>query len=336
MSQVGHLPFYLADERCEVAAVAETRPSLVSALVERNPGLRVVGDYREIIEDREISAMVVVAPRPAMAPLTLAVLQAGKHALMEKPMAHTVTQAQSLVDAARSAKVVLSIGFMKRYDGGVIAAHKAFDELMATQRLGRLLFARFYNFSKVYAVPPPQHTRPSERRAERFSEWPLWPDWLPTSHRDTYTWFLNSASHDVNLVHLFFPEKVEVVEGTSRLGDAAVGTLRSGDVPISLEVVKSASGVWMEGAEFLFEKGCLTLRIPSPMATDLSSEVRLQEHAEQMKVTAIVGPAGWCFARQASGFIDTLTGVAPPFTTGEDGVRDLELCESLWRKISGQ
>ena len=334
MSQVGHLPFYLMDTRCEVVAVAESRPSLRAALAARHAGLRVVRDHWAIIEDPTITAVVVSAPRPAMAPLTLDVLRAGKHAMMEKPMAHTAAQARRLVDAAQAANVTLAVGFMKRYDRGVQAARAAFDNLIETQRLGRLLFARFYNFARVYAVSPPPHQRPAESRSERFAEWPLWPEWLPAAQREAYAWFVNSASHDLNLLHFFFPDSVDVVSATSRFGDAVVGTMAVGEVPIVLEIVKSAPGLWLEGAEFLFEKGCLTMRIPSPMATDLHAQVTLHEHADAPREIAIAGPQGWCFARQATGFVDVLTGVAQPMTSGEQGLRDLELCESLWRKIS--
>lgn len=333
MSQVGHLPFYLADKRCEVAAVAESRPSLVAALTAGHGEVRVVRDYRAILEDRTIAAAVVIAPRSAMAPLTLDVLRAGKHVLMEKPMAYTAAQAERLAAAARAAGLVLAVGFMKRYDGGVQAARAAFDELMATQRLGRLLFARFYDFAKVYAVPPPPHKRPEESRTERLAEWPLWPDWLPEAHREAYAWFVNSASHDLNLVHFFFPNGVEVVEAASS-GDAVIGTLTASNVPIAIEIVKSAPGIWLEGAEFLFENGCLTVQIPSPMATDRHAQVSLREQAHGGTQTAIEGTPGWCFARQAGGFLDVLTGAAQPLTTGEDGLRDVALCERLWRRIA--
>jgi hypothetical protein len=44
--------------------------------------------------------------------------------------------------------------------------------------------------------------------------------------------------------------------------------------------------------------------------------------------------AGWCFARQAAGFIDALAGRAQPLTTGKEGLADLVLTEQIWRKIA--
>src|SRR5436190_11460472 len=157
MAQVGHLPFYLDDHRCEVALVCETRPSLVEALAQRLGSHRVIKDYSALLQHDDIQAIVLSAPRPATGPLTLSALNAGKHVLAEKPMAHSVEQARQLVEAASSRQRVYAIGFMKRYDPGIQAAKALFDDTVAEGRLGRLLHARFYDFSSSYAVTPPAH-----------------------------------------------------------------------------------------------------------------------------------------------------------------------------------
>jgi predicted dehydrogenase len=253
---------------------------------------------------------------------------------MEKPMAHTVAQAAELVAAAEAANVMLAVGFMKRYDPGIVAARRLFAELQTTGRLGNLLLARFYDFSRSYAVPPPAHTRPRESRAERFAEWPLWPEWLAESHRDGFAWFVNAGSHDLNLVNLFFAEAVEVVSAVSAANGAVLATLGAGDIPIALEVTRSAVGIWREGIELLYENGRLAVAIPSPMATDQCARVVLEEN-EGSKRTIVATGSGWSFERQAAGFLDALSGQATPMTSGKDGMRDLELCERIWRRIQG-
>src|SRR5262249_51979552 len=163
----------------------------------------IVSHHREILADRDIDAVVISAPRPATGPLTLEALQAGKHVLAEKPMAHSAEQAQRLVDAAAAHRLVYGVGFMKRYGPGVRAATDLFDAVLADGRLGRLLLPRFYDFSNAYAVAPPAHVRPKESRTARFETWPLYPAWLPQRYRGAFAWFLNAASHDVNLLRLF-------------------------------------------------------------------------------------------------------------------------------------
>ncbi len=86
----------------------------------------------------------------------------------------------------------------------------------------------------------------------------------------------------------------------------------------------------------MFEKGRLAIQLPSPMATDRHAIVTLQENEAEPREIAIDSALGWCFERQAHGFVDVLTRGVSPLTTGEDGLRDVELCESLWRKILEQ
>jgi predicted dehydrogenase len=334
IAQIGHLPFYLGDPRCEVRAIAESRPSLVEALTEKFAVKQVVRDHRALLDDPEIQAVVISAPRAATGALTLEALEAGKHVMAEKPMAHSVEQAQRLVDAASRRKLVYAVGFMKRYDPGVQAAKALVEEVVADGRLGRMLLARFYDFSNAYAVAPPPHIRPGESRPERFATWPLFPDWLPEAYRSVYPWFINVASHDINLMRLFFPHGVEVMGAHCDGRSSVVATLRKGDVNIVLEVTKTAAGRWIEGVEFLFEHGRIQVLIPSPMATESVSEVLLDDARRGLVGERVAAGTGWSFARQATGFVDALTGTAAPATSGEEGLADMVLTEQIWRRMT--
>jgi predicted dehydrogenase len=332
MAQVGHLPFYSSDARCALVKICESRPSLVEALAQKYGNDRIIGDYQALLDDSEIRAVVISAPRPAIGLLTLAALSAGKHVLAEKPMAHSVEQAKQLVAAANN--LIYAVGFMKRYDPGIQAAKSLFDQVLAEGRLGRLLLARFYDFSNSYAVQPPPHVRPKESRAERFPTWPLYPTWLPERYRAPYAWFANVASHDVNLLRYFFPQRTEVVSAHCIGDTSVVATLRCGEIAIALEITKSAAGRWLEGVEFLYERGRINVVIPSPMATEAVSEITLDDERRGIVGEHIETGRGWSFARQAAGFVDALAGTAAPLTTGADGLADMILTEELWRRAA--
>lgn len=332
IAQIAHLPFYVSDPRCLLLRICESRPSLVEALGKTFGPERIVGDYRTFLADDDIRAIIISAPRPATGPLTLAALTAGKHVLTEKPMAHSVEQAKQLVDAAAAKNLVYAIGFMKRYDPGIQAAKSLFERVNAEGHLGRLLFARFYDFANSYAVAPPPHVRPQESRPERFATWPLHPSWLPEKYRAAYAWFANVASHDVNLLRYFFPAEVDVVSAHCVADSSVVGTLRCGDTVIVLEIARAATGRWAQGIEFLFERGRIAVSVPSPMATDGVSEVTIDDERRGIVGKRIETGSGWSFARQAAGFIDALIGTAVPLTTGEEGLADMALTEQLWHR----
>lgn len=335
MSQIAHLPFYLRDRRCNVMAVSESRPSLVKNLKKSFGIKNVPSDYRIILDNHKISTVVIVAPRPAQASLVLEALNAGKNVIVEKPSAHTLEQAQSHIKAAEAKDLNFSVGYMKRYDAGVQAAKKQLDTFMLDQRLGRLMFVRFFNFANSYAHTIPPHKRPSESRKSRFHEWPLLPSWMPEQFSTSYTWFMNSASHDINLMHYFFPKELQV-QGAHMTSDGSIITCLSLDhSTIVFELAKCETGSWQQGVEFLFEKGRMTVEIPSPMITDQVSRVTLEENTDNKKNYKLKIPVEWCFESQAKAFIDDFIIGRRSLANGWGAIDDLRLTENIWKSIQG-
>ncbi|WP_439368810.1 Gfo/Idh/MocA family oxidoreductase [Bradyrhizobium sp. DASA03120] len=69
-----------------------------------------------------MSAVVVVTKRRATGPIVLDALNTGRHVQSEKPMACTIVQAASLVEAARRQRLIYSMGYVKRHDARVARA----------------------------------------------------------------------------------------------------------------------------------------------------------------------------------------------------------------------
>lgn len=333
VSQIAHLPFYLGDSRCEVRAVAEARPSLARHLREAFGISQVVTDYRELLADPAISAVVIIAPRAATGPLVLAAIEAGKDVLAEKPLAHTTEQAARLVDAASAGNHLLGVAYMKRHDPGVQAAKRELDRLLASDELGPLLFSRFYDYARDYAHPPPLHKRPEESRTLRFETWPTAPDWLPVERVDDYAWFMNAASHDINLLSYFFPTGLCLVHAAAPTKSALTATFECKGVPLVFELAKSASGAWLQGAEFIFERGRMLVEIPSPMAADRVARILINENLGAAGVRELPVEKVWSFKRQANAFVGNLLERQQPLTNGVDAMNDLRLIEKIWHWI---
>lgn len=336
IAQVAHLPFYLADPRVEVVGVAEPRPSLKAHLSEVVGVARVVDHHSELLDDRRVDAVVLCAPRPATGPLSKIVIEAGKDLLAEKPMAHSVSQAETLVRLAEERHVTYALGFMKLYDPGVEVAKRVVDEALASGRFGKLISARFFNHAKRYAADPPAHQRPLESRAVRFETWPLAPEWLDPGLEQRFAWFLNTASHTVNLMTYFFGhDGLELLHADSPSDDALFSSFGLEEARLHLEVCRTEAGRWLEGAEFLFESGRIVLDLPSPMAAGVVATVTIdsRETGRTDALPQYAEGGGWCFARQATGFVDALTGVTGVRATGLHGLRDMVLIEQIWRRI---
>ncbi len=126
-----------------VASVAEAR--LVFAVdadaerarsaAERYDAPRWSVDYDEALADPAVDAVVLCLPHDLHLPFSVRAAEAGKHVLVEKPMALSEAEARDMVAAADRAGVRLSVGQSTRYG----AAHQRAKTLLSEGRIGRVV-----------------------------------------------------------------------------------------------------------------------------------------------------------------------------------------------------
>ena len=121
-------------QRGEVMAIA-SRDADAAARVAQELGIpRAHGSYEALLADPEVDALYIPLPNHLHLEWTLAAVRAGKHVLCEKPLALTSADAQTMVDAASDAGVLLMEAFMYRLH----PSWGAVRELLASGRIGRL------------------------------------------------------------------------------------------------------------------------------------------------------------------------------------------------------
>jgi predicted dehydrogenase len=104
-------------ERVSSVAVIDTRPDRCAALVRTFPGVRTFSQLREALPF--VDALVVATPPTTHVPIALEAIAAGKHVLVEKPMATTSAGARRLIAASAQAGVVLMVGHTFEHNAAV-------------------------------------------------------------------------------------------------------------------------------------------------------------------------------------------------------------------------
>jgi len=125
-----------------LAAVADSREELAKALA--GPGVRTHTDALALANDPELDAVVLSTPPASHASLGVPCLRAGKHLLVEKPLAATVRECEELVDAAEQAGVCIATGFTLRHTPAAKLARK----LVAEGAIGELDHVRAFHGHK--------------------------------------------------------------------------------------------------------------------------------------------------------------------------------------------
>lgn len=145
-------------KEAQLVAVADTVEECAKNFAAQYGG-KVYTDYRELLADPNVDAVIVATPSGLHAPIGIEVLQARKHALIEKPLALNVGDAEKLIQKAKEVDRCLGTVHPNRYYPNVQKAYKAVKE----GRLGRLSHAvatvRWNRTQEYYDKAPWRKTR---------------------------------------------------------------------------------------------------------------------------------------------------------------------------------
>jgi UDP-N-acetylglucosamine 3-dehydrogenase len=222
VAQRSHLPAYAAVEEADIAAIVSGRIETARVAAERFGVPRVLVTWQDVVSDPEIDAVDICTPNALHAPIAIAAARAGKHVLVEKPMAVTVDEADAMIAAARAAGVVLMVAHNLRF----VPVFETIKEIVAAGTIGRLLAVRSAFM----------HAGPDEA-------WGATSDWFWRAELAGGGSMLDLGIHMIDLVRWFVDRPViEVTAMTARrikptfADDSAIALLRfEGDVLASVQ-----------------------------------------------------------------------------------------------------
>jgi predicted dehydrogenase len=130
-------PFHLAGLRKlgrqpEIAWVADPDPNHARALA-REAGVHAIADYRSGLPD--IDCAFVLVPHHLHPAVTVNCLKAGCHVLLEKPIANSLAEADTMIAAAGQAQKTFMVAYPHRYKSGF----RLFKQIIESGRYGKLM-----------------------------------------------------------------------------------------------------------------------------------------------------------------------------------------------------
>lgn len=142
---VNHVRNY--SELGALGAVCDTSKASLDEIAARYPGVRTEIDLDRILGDESIDGVVIASPAETHYTLARRVIDAGKHLLVEKPLALDVDQGRRIVEMAESRRVTLMVGHLLEYHPAVLRL----AELIRSGDLGELryIYSSRLNLGKV-------------------------------------------------------------------------------------------------------------------------------------------------------------------------------------------
>lgn len=133
-----HVEAFRKHPQARVVAIGESDPTRGREIAERHAIPVVVTDYRELLRRDEIDVVSIALPNHLHAPVALDALRAGKHVVLEKPMAMQAREAARLVAEARRRRRRLMVGQNQRF----MPEAQTLRQLVAAGTLGDVYHAR--------------------------------------------------------------------------------------------------------------------------------------------------------------------------------------------------
>jgi phthalate 4,5-cis-dihydrodiol dehydrogenase len=188
-------PTFVADPRVKIVAGADPRPEACAQFASEFGGAA-YSAAEDLAADPHVDAVYISTPHQFHAANAIAAAAAGKHAIVEKPMALTLNDCRRMVEAAERAGVALIVGHSHSFDAPILHARM----LVASGALGRLRIITAVNFTDFLYRP---------RRAEE----------LDTEQGGGV--IFNQAPHQVDVIRLLGGGRVRSVRAMAGAWDAA-------------------------------------------------------------------------------------------------------------------
>ncbi|MCA9064328.1 MAG: Gfo/Idh/MocA family oxidoreductase [Planctomycetaceae bacterium] len=145
--------------------------------------VQTTGDFRRILEDSEVDALICAAPNHWHAPAGIMACAAGKHCYVEKPCSHNPHEGELLIKAARTHKRCVQMGNQRRSCGAIVKGMNRLQE----GAIGRVYYSRswYANLRGPTGTGTPAEVPP-------HIDYELWQGPAPrqpfTSNRLHYNW----------------------------------------------------------------------------------------------------------------------------------------------------
>lgn len=196
----------------EVKAIAD--PFMNDATEEwaKSMGVKeIYKDYKEILKDKEIEAVLVCSSTDTHSQISIEALQAGKHVFCEKPVDHNLERIKNVLDEVKESGKKFQVGFNRRFDHNF----RAIKEAVKAGKIGEPHIIRVT--SRDPEAPPAEYVKVSGGI------------------------FLDMTIHDFDMVRYLSGSEVEEVYAAGTvLVDPAIG--EAGDIDTAIITLKFANG----------------------------------------------------------------------------------------------
>jgi predicted dehydrogenase len=208
---------FLSTGQVNLGAVCDVYPLMIDRAKSKSPGAKAFKDHRELLQMKELDAVLIGTPDHWHATVAIDALNAGKDVYVEKPLTLRIDEGPRIVKAARINNRICQVGLQQRSGAHYIEAkQKYFD----TEALGKITLVRTWWHGNTYHLreaPESLRTQPSNLDWARFLGPVKWREWDP---RQFWNWraYLDFGggqvtdlfTHWIDVVHMMLGNDIPI------------------------------------------------------------------------------------------------------------------------------
>ncbi|MFX4273807.1 Gfo/Idh/MocA family protein [Propionibacteriaceae bacterium Y1685] len=276
-------------------------------------------DIAGLLAAPDVDVVAICSPSELHAEHALAAIAAGKHVMIEKPVATTVADGQRIVDAAKSAGVVVGVVSQRRLEPQHVHLKKCLDEgLLGRPVLGEAL-VRWHRDADYYAAADWRRVAPGGGS------------------------MMNQGLHSVDLLTWLFGDVVEVsaladtLVADSQAEDTSVAAVRFANGALGSIVTSTATAPGLPAElNLYFTKGLVGIHHTDVVRWEFDGVDAPPEQSavDSGAASPIIGAEG--HLTQWNDLTEAITTGRPPMVTVADGVRTVALIEAVYDSAARQ
>ena len=129
------------DRNVAVTAFSDVDERKLARAKQWAPDAKTYHDFRQMLDDKDVHAVVIATQDQWHVPMAVLAAQAGKDIYLEKPVMYTIKEGQAVIDAVRDNKVLCQVGSQHRSAAHIAEA----AEIVQSGKLGQVCFVRVWN-----------------------------------------------------------------------------------------------------------------------------------------------------------------------------------------------
>ncbi|MEK7654173.1 MAG: Gfo/Idh/MocA family oxidoreductase [Patescibacteria group bacterium] len=285
-------------------------------------GAKICGDWKDVLQDKNINAVVIGTPHNLLAPISYAALSSGKHVLVEKPAGINSREIQKNIVLAKKNKLVYMIGFNHRYHAAFQMARKVFE----AGEIGKPTFVRArYGFGG----------RPGYEKEWRFNKKISGGGELIDQgvHMiDMARWFLGDFKDVKGFAESYLWK--------SGVEDNGFALLRTKDKKVASIHVSWTNWKWVHSFELYGEDGYLIIdgldqRYVGPEKLTIGKrDPEFKAPPEERVFVFDKEQKEDSFARELKELASAVSEKREPLTSGQDALETLKIVETIYKQNS--